>query len=95
MRYGRRFSWPLDPWPVDPWPRASLGERLSVTFVLGFLLLVPFCAAGAVLLVVAALGVHVGRSYDLGAALRAAIDRRAHAEPVSPIAAPTTAIRRA
>lgn len=90
MRYGRRFSL-----PIDPWPRASLGERLSVTFVLGFLLLVPFCAAGAVLVVLAALAMHVGRSYDLGATVRAAFDRRMHRATVPPIAARSTAIRRA
>ncbi len=72
MRYGRRFTL-----PIDPWPRASLGERLSITFVLGFLLLVPFIAAGAGLIVTAALVFHVYRSFDLGAALRAVIDRRA------------------
>ena len=90
MRYGRRFSL-----PIDPWPRASLGERLSVTFVLGFLLLVPFCAAGAVLLVVAALAIHVGKSYVLGTALRAVIDGRTRRPAIPPIASRTAAIRRA
>lgn len=71
MRYGRRFTL-----PIDPWPRASLGERLSVTLVLGMLLLVPLIAAGAGLLLTAALTAHVYRSFDLGASLRAAIDRR-------------------
>lgn len=71
MRYGRRFTL-----PIDPWPRASLGERLSVTFVLGFLLLVPFIAAGICLILSVALVLHAYRSFDFGAALRAAIDRR-------------------
>lgn len=71
MRYGRRFTL-----PIDPWPRASLGERLSVTLALGMLLLVPLVAAGAGLLLTAALVFHVSRSFDLGASLRAAIDRR-------------------
>ena len=71
MRNGRRFTL-----PIDPWPRASLGERLSVTFVLGFLLLVPFIAAGGAVILLAVVVLHVYRSFDLGAALRAAIDRR-------------------
>lgn len=62
--------------PIDPWPRASLGERLSVTLALGMLLVVPFVAAGAVLILAAAVVFHVYRSFDLGASLRAAIDRR-------------------
>ncbi|WP_373622369.1 hypothetical protein [Methylobacterium sp. OAE515] len=44
--------------------------------VLTFLLLVPACAAGVVLLVTAALVAHVDRSYDLGASLRALIEQR-------------------
>ena len=72
MRYGRRFTL-----PIDPWPRASLGERLSVTVALGMLLLLPFLAAGAGLILTAALVFHVYRSFDFGATLRAAIDRHA------------------
>ena len=72
MRYGRRFSL-----PIDPWPRASLGERLSVTVALCMLLLLPFIAVGAAALLTAALVFHVYRSFDVGAAVRAAIDRRA------------------
>jgi hypothetical protein len=71
MHYGRRFSL-----PIDPWPQASLGERTAVGMVLTFLLLVPACAAGVVLLVTAMLVAHVDRSYDLGASLRALIERR-------------------
>jgi hypothetical protein len=44
--------------------------------VLTFLLLVPACAAAALLLVAATLVAHVDRSYDLGASLRAVIERR-------------------
>ncbi|MDP4004088.1 hypothetical protein [Methylobacterium sp. NEAU K] len=72
MRYGRRASL-----PIDPWPQASLGERMSVGLVLTFLLLVPFCAVGAALVVISALGTHIYRSYDLGASLRMRIERRA------------------
>ena len=63
--------------PIDPWPQASLGERLSVTVALGMLLLLPFIAVGAAVILTAALVFHVYRSFDVGAALRAAIDRRA------------------
>lgn len=71
MRYGRRFSL-----PIDPWPRASLGERMSVGLVLTFLLLVPFCAASAVMIVAATVGSYIAWSYDLGAALRELLDRQ-------------------
>ncbi|GJE11107.1 MULTISPECIES: hypothetical protein [Methylobacterium] len=71
MRTGRRFSL-----PIDPWPQASLAERTAVGMVLTFLLLLPLCAAGAVLFVVTTLTAHVYWSYDCGAALRAAIARR-------------------
>lgn len=71
MRYGRRFTL-----PIDPWPRAALGERLSITVALGMLLVVPLIAAGAGLIITAALMLHVYRSFDLGASLRMMIDRR-------------------
>ncbi|TXN05074.1 hypothetical protein FV242_05430 [Methylobacterium sp. WL64] len=71
MRYGRRFSL-----PIDPWPQASLGERMSVGLVLTLLLLVPFCAASAVMVVSAAIGTYIAWSYDLGASLRGAIERQ-------------------
>jgi hypothetical protein len=62
--------------PVDPWPRASLGERAAVGSVLIMLLAVP-CAAAALALMLALLLVqHAARSYDLGTAIRARIDRR-------------------
>ncbi|MDP4023317.1 hypothetical protein Q8W71_11825 [Methylobacterium sp. NEAU 140] len=62
--------------PIDPWPRANLGERMAVSTVLMLLLLVPFCAVGAALVAVGLLTLYVYRSYDLGASLRALIDRR-------------------
>jgi hypothetical protein len=71
MRYGRRFYL-----PIDPWPQASLAERTAVGMVLTFLLLLPAFAAGALLFVVTTLATHVYWSYDLGASLRAFIDRR-------------------
>ncbi|MGH1590895.1 hypothetical protein ACRBEV_24160 [Methylobacterium phyllosphaerae] len=71
MRYGRRVSL-----PIDPWPQASLGERTAVGMVLTFLLIVPACAAGAVLFVISTLVAHVYWSYDLGASLHAFIVRR-------------------
>ncbi|MCJ2122675.1 hypothetical protein [Methylobacterium sp. J-077] len=70
MRYGRRFSL-----PIDPWPQASLGERMSVGLVLTFLLLVPICAASAVMIVSATIGAYIAWSYDLGASVRIAIER--------------------
>jgi hypothetical protein len=76
MPYGRRFSL-----PIDPWPQASLGERTAVGLVLTFLLLVPFCAAGAVLVVITTLAAHIEHSYDLGASLRTLIERRFGAMP--------------
>jgi hypothetical protein len=71
MHDGRRFSL-----PIDPWPQASLAERTAVGMVLTFLLLVPACVAGAVLVVIATLATHIERSYDLGASLRTVIARR-------------------
>lgn len=71
MRYGRRFSL-----PIDPWPQASLGERMSVGLVLTFLLLVPFCAASAVMIVTAAVGSYIAWSYEIGASLRVLIARQ-------------------
>ncbi|MCJ2091778.1 hypothetical protein MKK67_04560 [Methylobacterium sp. J-072] len=71
MRYGRRFSL-----PIDPWPQASLGERMSVGLVLTLLLAVPLCAASAVMVVCAAVGAYVAWSYDLGASVRIAIERQ-------------------
>lgn len=62
--------------PVDPWPRASLGERAAVGSVLMLLLAVP-CAAAAFTAMLGLLLVHHAcRSYDVGAAIRAMIDRR-------------------
>mgnify|MGYP001807836365 CR=1 FL=1 len=71
MRYGRPLSL-----PIDPWPQASLGERMSVGLVLTLLLLVPFCAASAVMSVAASVGAYIAWSYDLGASLREAIERQ-------------------
>ena len=71
MRTGRRFTL-----PIDPWPEASLAERTAVGMVLTFLLLLPVCAAGAVLFAVTALAAYVSWSYDLGVALRTFIVRR-------------------
>lgn len=89
MRYGRRFTM-----PIDPWPRASLGERLSITVALSLLLVVPIIAAGVGLVLAAALVSHVYRSFDLGATLRAAIDRRRFraAALVVPVAHPRAEI---
>lgn len=61
--------------PIDPWPRASLGERAAVGSVLFLLLALPCVAATLVLALVALIGQHIYRSYDVGAALRALIDR--------------------
>lgn len=74
MRYGRRFSL-----PIDPWPQASLAERTAVGLVLTALLLVPACAAGALMIALAALGSHIAWSYAFGAALRDGIARRSGA----------------
>jgi hypothetical protein len=74
MRYGRRFSL-----PIDPWPQASLAERTAVGMVLTFLLLLPACAAGVALFVASTLAAHVYWSYDLGASLRSFVARRASA----------------
>lgn len=63
--------------PIDPWPQAALAERLAVTVVLMMLLLLPFFAVGAALILVGTLALHAYRSYDLGASLRALIDRGA------------------
>jgi len=71
MRSGRRFSL-----PIDPWPQASLGERMSVGLVLTLLLVVPLCAASAMMVVSAAIGAYITWSYDLGASLRDALERR-------------------
>lgn len=62
--------------PIDPWPRASLGERAAVGSVLILLLAIPCVAATLALALVAILAQHAFRSYDLGTALRAVIDRR-------------------
>lgn len=72
MPRGRRFSL-----PIDPWPQAALAERLAVTVVLMLLLLLPFCALGGALVLAGGLALHVCRSYDLGASLRALIERGA------------------
>lgn len=72
MHHGRRFSL-----PIDPWPQASLAERTAVGMVLTFLLLLPACAAGAVLFVVSLIAAHISCSYDLGASLRGFIGRHA------------------
>ncbi|MCJ2053492.1 hypothetical protein [Methylobacterium sp. J-070] len=71
MRSGRRFTL-----PIDPWPQASLAERTAVGMVLTFLLLIPFCAAGAALFVITTLTAYLQWSYDRGASLRALIERR-------------------
>lgn len=62
--------------PIDPWPRASLGERAAVGSVLFLLLALPCVAAALALALAAILAHHAYRSYDLGTALRALIDRR-------------------
>lgn len=72
MRSGRHFSL-----PIDPWPQASLAERTAVGMVLTFLLLLPACAAGAVLVVISMIATHIYWSYDLGAALRGVLVRHA------------------
>jgi len=72
MRSGRHFSL-----PIDPWPQASLAERTAVGMVLTFLLLVPACAAGAVLFVLSVIATHIYWSYDLGASLRGFMVRQA------------------
>ncbi|MCJ2065344.1 hypothetical protein MKK63_21895 [Methylobacterium sp. J-088] len=72
MRSRRRFSL-----PIDPWPQASLAERTAVGMVLTFLLLLPACAAGAALFVIAVVAMYISWSYDLGAALRGVIVRHA------------------
>lgn len=61
--------------PIDPWPRASLGERAAVGSVLILLLALPCVAATLALALATILVQHAFRSYDLGTALRAAIDR--------------------
>lgn len=71
MRYGRRFSL-----PIDPWPQASLGERMSVGLVLTLLLAVPLCAASAVMVVSATIAAYVAWSYDIGASLRNLMERQ-------------------
>lgn len=63
-------------WPIDPWPRASLAERTAVGSVLILLLAVPCMAAALVLALTVILVQHACRSYDLGAMVRARIDRR-------------------
>ncbi|MCJ2016591.1 hypothetical protein MKK84_03980 [Methylobacterium sp. E-065] len=72
MRSGRRFSL-----PIDPWPQASLAERTAVGMVLTFLLLIPACAAGVALCVIAVVATYISWSYDLGASLRGVIVRHA------------------
>ena len=72
MRSGRRFSL-----PIDPWPQASLAERTAVGMVLTFLLLLPACAVGAVLFVIAVVATYISWSYDLGVSLRGFIIRHA------------------
>ncbi|MCJ2068844.1 hypothetical protein MKK75_08525 [Methylobacterium sp. J-030] len=72
MRSGRHFSL-----PIDPWPQASLAERTAVGMVLTFLLLLPACAAGAVLVVISMIATHIYWSYDLGASLHGLIVRQA------------------
>jgi hypothetical protein len=74
MRSGRHFSL-----PIDPWPRASLAERTAVGMVLTFLLLLPACAAGAVLFVISLVATYIAWSYDLGVFLRGLIARHAGA----------------
>jgi len=71
MRYGRRFSL-----PIDPWPQASLGERMSVGLVLTLLLAVPLCAASAVMVVSATIAAYIAWSYDVGASLRNLMERQ-------------------
>ncbi|MBE7204445.1 MAG: hypothetical protein INR70_42550 [Parafilimonas terrae] len=73
MRSGRHFSL-----PIDPWPQASLAERTAVGMVLTFLLLLPACAAGAVLFVISLVATHIACSYDLGASLRSLIAQHAN-----------------
>ena len=76
MRYGRRFTL-----PIDPWPQASLAERTAVGMVLTFLLLIPSCAAGAALFVITTLTAicMVLRSRRLPARC----DRAAHRAPLT------------